>query len=103
MIAVRKTVLLSSLLALSLACGACTELKERGQDASQAAAAIRREVGTEASVGFQVFHGTGGRRLIVNVKLANTPPGDAQQLKAKITEIVQKSFREHVDQVNIAL
>jgi hypothetical protein len=101
MMLIRKTALLFCVMGLSITITSCTESRELQQDSSEAAAAIQRDVGSAASVGFEFFQGLRGRRLTVNVTLRSTPSGDAQQLKAKITEIVQQHFRQHVDHVSV--
>ena len=101
MMLIRKTALLFCVMGLSIASTSCTEYRELQQDSREAAAAIQRDVGSAASVSCEFIQGVGGRRLSVNVTLRSTPSGDAQQLKAKITEIVQQHFRQHVDHVSV--
>jgi hypothetical protein len=64
--------------------------------------AITAELNVPASVSASSFHGSKGSRLTIRVKLGQIPPGDAQQIKERVTGIVRANFKEQVDVVDVA-
>ena len=85
---------------VTLGCGGFTEARE---DAKNTESAIKTELGVDATVGFRVASGMSGRKTLVTVKLKTTPTGDAVSIKSKVEDIVNHTFRSHVDRVDVAL
>ena len=54
-------------------------------------------------MGFRVASGMSGKKTLVTVKLKTTPTGDAVSIKSKVEDIVNHTFRSHVDRVDVAL
>lgn len=81
----------------------CGDFKAGLEDAQATRDAIQSELGTDASVNFNVFHGPGGKKTIVSVRLAKTPPGDAAAIKTRVRSIVDAHFRTHVDDVRLSM
>src|SRR5262245_28910250 len=79
----------------------CGDLKAGMEDAQATRDAIRSELGTDASVNFEIFSGTGGKKTIVSVQLEKPPAGDAAEIKARVRAIVESHFRAHVDDVQL--
>ena len=88
---------LCALVALS----SCTQVKHDFEDAKKSQESIKRELGVDAQVTFRTFSGTNGGRTNVSVHLSAPPPGDLGELKSRVTGIVTRTFREHVDTVSV--
>jgi hypothetical protein len=88
-------------LSIVLALSACSDFRADGEDAKKCEADLKSELGLDGKVGFRAFSGTKGSRLYVTVQLAAPPSGDAASVKAKITALVSREFRAHVDQVSV--
>ena len=83
--------------------GAGCGLREANEDANRTEAEIKTTLGVDAAVNFRVRAGGGGKNTVVIVRLKSTPPGDAASIKAKVNDIVNHTFRSHVDRVDVAL
>jgi hypothetical protein len=88
-------------LALVTTTTACVAAKEATEDARKTEAAIRSELGVDATVGFNVFSGTNGKKVRVTIRLKPPPPADSAAMKSKIADVVGRNFRSHVDQVDV--
>jgi len=77
-------------------------IKQGLADARVTEAAIKTELGVDASVSFQTFSGKGGTKHFVAVHLRTMPAGDAAAIKTQVTDIVRRSFRVHVDRVDVS-
>ena len=64
--------------------------------------AAGRLVRVNANVSFRITSGPAGQKKIVAVKFRSTPAGDVASIKSKVDEIVNHTFRSHVDRVDVA-
>jgi predicted small secreted protein len=90
------------MLCMALVVTACLAMREAGEDARKTEAAIKAELGVDAQINFRVFSGTAGKQLFVDVRLNTAPTGDAATVKTKVTTIVNRNFRSHVDEVKVS-
>jgi hypothetical protein len=98
----RKGYRLPATLLLALCLAACGEFKADLADAKKSQADIKSELGVDSQVSFRVFSGTKGKKLAVTVALKSPPTGDVGTLKARVSDIVARDFRSHVDNVSVA-
>jgi hypothetical protein len=80
----------------------CGDLKEGLADAKRTEADIKSELHVDAQVSFRTFTGTKGKNTSVTVHLMTAPSGDANEVKTKVTDIVNRDFRSHVDSVSVS-
>lgn len=84
------------------AMGCCGDLGgqlEEGMEKSFACSNdIKKEVGVQANVSFNVSDG----KKVIKVVLAEAPPGDAKATKAKVEKIVRRHFPD-ADSVDIKM
>jgi hypothetical protein len=99
----RRSSLAPVALALCLMCAGCGGFGEAREDSKNTESAIKAELGIDATVTFRMMSGTAGKKTFVTVKLKTTPTGDAASLKSKVDDIVNHTFRSHVDRVDVAL
>jgi hypothetical protein len=64
---------------------------------------IQAELGVGSQVAVSTFFASSGKRVIVKVRLVNAPQAEVSVVKAKVDEIVRRSFRSHVDEVLVSL
>jgi hypothetical protein len=89
-------------LALLVALTSCADFRADGEDAKKTEADIKSELGVDSQVGFTTFSSTrGGNRLSVVAHLKSPPGGDITAVKAKVSAIVARDFRAHVDGVTV--
>jgi hypothetical protein len=84
-------------LLLTVALAGCG-LKEATQDAHRAEAALKAELGLDATMSFNIRNGF----TTVQVYLATPPTGDAATLKSNVTAVVNRSFRSKVGRVLVS-
>jgi hypothetical protein len=97
---------LASLLALGSAApammGCCGDLGSQLKEGMEKSIAckddIKKEMGVEANVSFNISNG----RKVINVVLSETPPGDAVATKAKVEAIVRKHFPD-ADEIDVKM
>lgn len=89
----------SLLVALTLT--SCLHLKQDFEDAQQTKNAIKNELNVDSDVRCNELSGIGGAKLFVSVRLSQPPPEDGVQFKNRVTDIVNRNFRSHVDRVTI--
>lgn len=77
-------------------------LKNNFEDAKRSEAALKSEMGLNATVTFGAYSGTNGQRTVVSVQLKDPPAGDPAALKARISQVVARTFRARVDRVTVA-
>jgi hypothetical protein len=87
-------------LSLLLTVAACASIKEDTEDAKKARAAIKAELGYDSLVMFQTEE---GGKVNVNVLLPRKPAEDPTEIKRKVSAVVAKSFRNHVDAVDVVI
>ncbi len=85
-------------LALSIGLSACGGFKESLEDSKRATSALKAELGLDAQVSFRTMNG----HTSVGVHLTTPPSGDAATVKRNITDVVNRSFRTRVEQVELS-
>ncbi len=96
-------VIAALVVALCLVTIGCRGFTEPIEDSKNTERAIKTELGVDAAVTFRIASGIGGRTTVVTVRLKTTPTGDAASIKSKVGDIVNHTFRSHVDRVDVAL
>jgi hypothetical protein len=91
----------ASTLLLAIGLVSCVNFKNDAEDAKKAQTAIKAELGIDSSVAFRSTVGTQGATLAVVVHMNQTPSGNVAALKSSVSDIVNRSFRAHVDKVAI--
>ena len=81
---------------------ACGGIRAASEDATRAETDIKNELGVGSNVSFRVLSTAKGETLSVAVTLKGAPPGDLATLRARVSAIVTRDFRAHVDQLSVA-
>jgi hypothetical protein len=97
-----RSLLLPILLFALLATSCLKEMRVLSAEAQAAGQAITGELHVPAKVGFSTFRGTKGSRLTVTVRLGAVPPGEAQDVKDRVSGIVRAHFKETIDVLNVS-
>ncbi len=103
MVVAMRGIVATVALALAPACSMSEQVQHATEDSVKAKAEIGRAFGVDVSVTYRVFVGTGGKRLDVQVRFAQPPPGSASEVKDRVTEIVKRSFRDPVTSVAVSM
>ena len=82
----------------SIGLAACGGFKDSLEDSKRATDGLKSELGLDAQVSFRTMNG----HTSVAVQLATPPTGDAATAKAKITDLVNRSFRTKVEHVAVS-
>ena len=80
----------------------CASMKQAGEDCRKSESAIKTELGVDAMVNAHTSSINGVSTVVVSVKLKTPLPGDAGAIKGKVEDIVNRSFRAHVNRVDLA-
>jgi hypothetical protein len=83
------------------ALSSCTQFDRDFADAKKSEVSLKSELGLDAAVRFRVFSVTNGQRTTVSVHLKAPPTSDPAALKSRVTDVVSRTFRTHVDQVSV--
>jgi hypothetical protein len=86
------------LLAGAIFVAGCGSLKDGLEDSKRTTAALKTELGVDASVSFRTVNG----HTSVAVQLASPPSGDAADAKRKIADVVNRNFRAKVERVDVS-
>jgi hypothetical protein len=81
----------------------CRGFTEPIEDSKNTENAIKSELGVDATVTFRINAGMSGKRTVVTVRLKTAPAGDAASIKSKVDDIVNHTFRSHVERVDVSL
>ena len=73
-------------------------MKQDLEDCARTRATVMAELGVDSSVTIRTMNG----RTSVAVRLASVPSGDAAATKARVTDIVTRTFRSKVNHVDLA-
>jgi hypothetical protein len=63
--------------------------------------AIGSELGVGSMVTVNTFSNSHGKRTVVIVQLTSIPHGEPDATRASVSAIVKRTFREHVDQIDV--
>jgi uncharacterized lipoprotein YajG len=86
------------LLAGTIFLAGCGSLKEGLEDSKRTTAALKSELGVDASVSFRTVNG----HTSVAIQLASPPSGDAAAAKRNISDVVNRNFRAKVERVDVS-
>jgi hypothetical protein len=82
----------------SVCLAACGGFKQSLEDSKRTTGALKSELGLDAQISFRTMNG----HTSVAVHLVTPPTGDAAATKAKITDVVNRSFRTKVERVDVS-
>lgn len=87
---------------LLVGCSMAEQFKEMQEDSAKAKAAIESELGGEVQIGWNIMN---GRVAAVRVAFSKPPAGqgDLAQLKHRVAELVNRSFRRTVERVEVSI
>lgn len=85
-------------IALSVAVAACGGFKENIEDSARTTSALKSELGFDAQVLFETMNGS---HTTVTVRLSKPPIGEAATVRTQITDVVNRSFRNKVERVEL--